>query len=359
MLAESTKDVDKFMLWSKIEFGQHGYDYDSIIRDAVPIPINNDDMNAFISNQIDSQSKTINKRKRTNCLKFLKPESVKVASEVHTFIDFVNQKDSSYISDGTLVLKMNMDLYKLKTIVCEWEKTCTTDQYSWWENPFGNFIAYQIYYLTGILPFTLKRNDQAVSKKQKTTGTSSKTSSSKNAQDTSDFGVIYLLTHKIKELNYVGQTRRMVTKRWKEHSKSTSGCRLLRNAIQQDGFNAFDKKLLAICNISDLNRQEAFFIQKYNCVYPNGYNITAGNLSFVLEECEEALLTPYIKMDDIEIEQIILDSCKAIRDSKEEIDNTQSRQEIIKCLKKYHPDKSDDKEKNEECMELMAKFKNR
>lgn len=359
MLVESTKDVNKFILWSKSELAQHGYDYDSIIRDAKPITITKDDISAFISDQIDKQSKTENQRKTKNCLKFFARESIKTASEVCGFLDFLVQKDSTYISDGILVLKMNMDLYKLRTIVCEWEKTCKTDQYSWWSNPFGNLIAYQIYQLTGTLPFTLKRNYQSISNKQKTSRTHQKASSSKTAKDTTDFGVIYLLTHKTKEKRYVGQTKRIVTKRWKEHSKSTSGCRLLRNAIQEYGFNDFDRKVLAICKISDLNRLEAFFIHKYNCVHPNGYNITAGNLSFVDEECEETSLIPYIKVDEMEIEQMILDCCKAIRDAEEDIDNAQSRQEIIKLLKESHPDKSDDKEKNEECIELMEKFKNR
>ena len=74
-----------------------------------------------------------------------------------------------------------------------------------------------------------------------------------------DFGVVYLITHKEIKKHYVGQTKRVLTKRLKEHSRDTSGCRLLRNAIQKDGIAAFDRKMLAICKISDLDRLEAFF----------------------------------------------------------------------------------------------------
>lgn len=55
---------------------------------------------------------------------------------------------------------MKMDLYKLKDLVCEWERQYQNKQYQGWSNPVTNLIAYQVNYLTDTLPFSFQQNDR-------------------------------------------------------------------------------------------------------------------------------------------------------------------------------------------------------
>ena len=70
-------------------------------------------------------------------------------------------------------------------------------------------------------------------------------------------------------------------------------------------------------------------------------------------DTKEESLTLHIRVDEMEIESILLESCKEIRDA----DDVQSRYDIIKRIKQCHPDKTDSKDKNDECIELLQKLK--
>lgn len=349
MLVTNKKDVEKFTLWTKNELKTQGYDYDNIRKEYDDIQITESDVKYFIETKIDTISSKENTRKKQQTLKYFKPESIRTSYSTDTsFIDFLRQKGSTYLSNGNLQLNMTMDLYKLKNIVFEWEQSCQKNQYRWWSNPVTNLIAYQIYRITGLFPFSLQKRNEQMSRPPKKNVSNESSDKEKN-----DYGVIYSLTHKITKKQYVGQTKRIVTKRFKEHKRVTSGCHLLRNAIQKDGFAAFEKRLLAICKISDLDRLEAFFINKHNCVYPNGYNANAGNLTFIPTNTEETSLISYKEVDEMEIDMLITESCKAIRDA----DDVQSKHDLIELIKQYHPDKTDDQEKNDECKKLLEKLR--
>ena len=348
MLAVIENDVDKFILLSRSKLRDQGKDYDQLIQNAESKLINEKEFEDFLD-MIDKISKIPNKRKREAALKYFNPELIKTSHALdQTFIDFLRERNSTFLTDGNLQLNMKMDLYKLKDLICEWEKKCQSKQYQWWSNPFTNLIAYQVKYLTGTLPFAFQQNDKHNNvPKPKRQNTSKKLPEGKN-----DYGVIYLLTHKVHKKHYVGQTRRKLGKRFREHSRDTSGCRLLRNAIKQDGFDAFDKKVLAICKISDLDRLEAFFIDKYNCVYPNGFNISAGNLTFIDIDTEDESLMSYTKVDEMDVELLIIQDCQAIRDSEDDF----SRHDKLMRIKECHPDKTNDCEKNNECIELLQQL---
>tara|TARA_B100000475_G_C15005117_1_gene318016 strand:+ start:214 stop:1269 length:1056 start_codon:yes stop_codon:yes gene_type:complete len=349
MLAINEKDVDRFILQTKAQLKTQGHDYDELIQNTEFKLINQNDVEAFISDCVERISKKPNNRKKKGTLKYFNPEKIKTCNSLdQSFIEFLRERESTFLTNGNLQLHMQMDFYKFRDIVFEWEQTCQQDQYRWWSNPVTNLIAYQVNYLSGTLPFSFQQSDKYKNVlKPKRQNASKSFSEVKN-----DYGVIYLLTHKITKKHYVGQTKRKVDKRFREHSKDTSGCRLLRNAIKQDGFAAFDRKVLAICKISDLDRLEAFFINKYNCVYPNGYNISAGNLTFIHMNTEIETLISYIKVDDFEVEMLILESCKDIQNADEE----QNRHDILKRIKECHPDKTDDQEKNNECIELLRQL---
>ena len=343
-------NVKKFILHTKAQLKSQGHDYDKIIQNAEPRLITENEIEDFL-NMIDKMSTNPNQRKRDSALKYFNnPEMIKMSNELDdSLMDFLRKRNSNFLTDGYLQLHMNTNLYEFKDIVCEWEQTCQKTQDRWWSNPVANLIAYQVKYLTGTLPFSYHFNDKHNNvPKPKRQNTSTKTlPEAKN-----DYGVIYLLTHKVNKKHYVGQTKRKLGKRLGEHSRYTSGCRLLRNAIKQDGFDSFDRGVLAICKISNLNRLEAFFINKYNCVYPNGYNISAGNLTFIDIDTEDESLMSYTKVDEMDVEFLIIQDCQAIRDAEDDL----SRHDKLMRIKECHPDKTDDQEKNNECIELLKQL---
>lgn len=100
-------------------------------------------------------------------------------------------------------------------------------------------------------------------------------------------GVIYLITNKINNKNYIGQAVSFSGKkkwgskeRWKKHVKNALNnnceCRLLENAILKYGEDNFEVTDLIICNIEQLNFYEDIFIKTYNTLAPCGYNLMTG-----------------------------------------------------------------------------------
>ncbi len=92
--------------------------------------------------------------------------------------------------------------------------------------------------------------------------------------------IIYKITNKKTGSTYVGQTRKKLCVRWKEHCKSTNGCRYLKHAIQKYGKDSFSIEVIAEYRaLEDLNDAEEYFIDWYNCLAPNGYNLNSGGKS--------------------------------------------------------------------------------
>jgi group I intron endonuclease len=88
--------------------------------------------------------------------------------------------------------------------------------------------------------------------------------------------VIYLVTNKINGKQYVGQTIRPLSERWRDH------CRLDRDnyfhrAIHKYGKENFDIEVIDTAeNEDELDRKEIDWIQKLNTMIPNGYNLKSG-----------------------------------------------------------------------------------
>lgn len=92
-------------------------------------------------------------------------------------------------------------------------------------------------------------------------------------------GYIYTITNKIDNKTYVGQTIQDLEARWKDHRKTHSNCRYLRSAIKKYGIDNFVFKLLCITFDNQLDDMEIKYIEKYNCLVPNGYNLRLGGNS--------------------------------------------------------------------------------
>lgn len=86
---------------------------------------------------------------------------------------------------------------------------------------------------------------------------------------------IYLLTSPSGK-HYVGQTSQPIEKRWK-HGTGYKSCVALNKAIQKYGWENFTHEILAVCDTGEeADELEKKFIQEYNCIVPNGYNIDRG-----------------------------------------------------------------------------------
>jgi len=109
-------------------------------------------------------------------------------------------------------------------------------------------------------------------------------------------GEIYIIKNKINNMIYIGQTRSHVLnhkkyrpfgykKRFRGHVNEANDinkkncCNYLNNALRKNGENNFECSLLLECSIDDLDMNEKKYIEEYNSLYPNGYNLTVGGKS--------------------------------------------------------------------------------
>lgn len=89
--------------------------------------------------------------------------------------------------------------------------------------------------------------------------------------------IIYKITNKINGKCYIGQTSISTKERWARHCEPSSKCYGLSNAIKKYGKENFIiEELGQYKNQEDLNNAEMYFISWFNCMTPNGYNLTEG-----------------------------------------------------------------------------------
>ena len=89
-------------------------------------------------------------------------------------------------------------------------------------------------------------------------------------------GYIYRIINKVTQQSYIGQTTQDLHERWRQHKKSQSNCRYLKSAFNKYGIDNFEFKLVCISFDDNLNDLEFYYINKYNSVVPNGYNLKLG-----------------------------------------------------------------------------------
>lgn len=89
------------------------------------------------------------------------------------------------------------------------------------------------------------------------------------------YGFIYMYTSPSGK-KYIGQTIHSLMERSGKRGHGYRGCECFYSAIQKYGFDTFKREILKEVKISELDETEKEFIQKYNTLMPNGYNISAG-----------------------------------------------------------------------------------
>ena len=114
-------------------------------------------------------------------------------------------------------------------------------------------------------------------------------------------GEIYIATCSVSNKQYVGQTQTHVLnhgvyrpygteKRWKSHvseainNTKKNQCVYLNNAIRKHGAKTFTVRTLIICDLEQLDEYEIHYINEYNTLSPNGYNLLEGGRKAKLTE---------------------------------------------------------------------------
>ena len=103
---------------------------------------------------------------------------------------------------------------------------------------------------------------------------------------TAETMLIYLITNKVNNKVYVGQTTRTLDQRWKDYKSSyksikleTSGWRPIIAAMQKYNIESFKVEIIKdnILTQKELDYYEIFYIKKYDSTNPGkGYNIELG-----------------------------------------------------------------------------------
>jgi group I intron endonuclease len=126
---------------------------------------------------------------------------------------------------------------------------------------------------------------------------------------------IYKITNNVNGKCYIGQSIN-IHKRWSQHKNTTFNFNdpcynyPLYRAIRKYGIDGFSFEILVECDVDMLNEQEKFYIEQYNSMYPNGYNMVPGGYCAVgtklsLNDVEEiTYLLKNTKMPNKDIAEI-------------------------------------------------------
>lgn len=86
---------------------------------------------------------------------------------------------------------------------------------------------------------------------------------------------IYKITNRINGKVYIGQSIH-IKRRWQEHCRPSTKS-IISDAIKKYGKENFSFEIIEECNVEELNEKEAYYIESYNSLTPNGYNIIEKN----------------------------------------------------------------------------------
>lgn len=106
-------------------------------------------------------------------------------------------------------------------------------------------------------------------------------------------GYIYKITNTINGKMYIGQTRRTIEERWKQHIRSSFSDSSFDKgpfhlAIKKYGIDTFKVEQIEECNNEELNDRETYWIEYFDARH-KGYNITTGGEHHWKWETEEIM----------------------------------------------------------------------
>lgn len=93
------------------------------------------------------------------------------------------------------------------------------------------------------------------------------------------YGIVYMWTCEKTGMSYIGQTITTLNQRWNGHLQAANGKSdwEFPKAIREHGKESFVGIILCECESSEeLNEKEKYYINKFDTVFPRGYNMTNG-----------------------------------------------------------------------------------
>lgn len=88
--------------------------------------------------------------------------------------------------------------------------------------------------------------------------------------------VVYLVTNRVNDKQYVGQTIRPLQDRWRDHCRVKDD-NYFHRAIRKYGAENFTVEIIDTAEtLEELDRKEMYWISKLGTLCPHGYNIMAG-----------------------------------------------------------------------------------
>lgn len=97
--------------------------------------------------------------------------------------------------------------------------------------------------------------------------------------------IVYRIANDVNDLIYVGCTLQAIEMRWKSHLSNARGLvqyqtPVLNRAMHNIGVEHFSIELIETCKDREtMLERERYWIRQYNCVTPNGYNVSIRKLS--------------------------------------------------------------------------------
>lgn len=146
-------------------------------------------------------------------------------------------------------------------------------------------------------------------------------------------GKIYCITNTITGKQYIGQTRKSVESRWKQHIKvHTKINNYLYFAMRKYGIEAFTitELVSGVENVEELNNLERKFISDYN-TFGLGYNLTSGGEGgFIRAPSTIAKISGpnsymYGKTHTPEVRKVISEKAKGRKQSAEVVEKARTR----------------------------------
>ena len=169
-------------------------------------------------------------------------------------------------------------------------------------------------------------------------------------------GIIYCITNEINGRKYIGQTRRSLERRWKEHCWRDN-CQVITQAINKHGKKNFKIEVLEKCDKDKLDEREKYWIEYHNTYKGDGYNTHKGGLTLgegedhprtgqkTPEEVKEKMRQALKENGTLELRQGENHPFYGKKHTEEELEKMRSsfrenspfdKKEAIKIIKKYY-----------------------
>lgn len=102
-------------------------------------------------------------------------------------------------------------------------------------------------------------------------------------------GYIYIITNKVNNKQYVGQTSRDIWTRFDEHCYDDRSTSAIHAAIKKYGVDNFDLKLLEEVDLNQLDTRERYWINEYNTCR-EGYNKTLSGIDKSFKDYKSVMI---------------------------------------------------------------------